>query len=76
MKDFFNGIAWLFENILFYPFDALRALELDTWFLANILNWLFLIVGLSAFFYWMMQLKGVNERNEENRDPSAHSFLG
>lgn len=76
MKDFFEGIAWLFENILFYPFDALRSLELDSWFLANGLNWILMIVGFLAFLYWMRELKGYNDRNEENRDPSAHSFLG
>ncbi len=76
MKDFFEGIEYLFENILFYPLDALRELELDSWFLANILNWIFVIVGFVAFLYWMKQLKKFNESEEENRDPSAHSFLG
>ncbi|MFD1094494.1 DUF6341 family protein [Salegentibacter chungangensis] len=76
MKDFFEGIAWLFEEILFYPFDALRALELESWFAANFMNWLFLLVGFVAFFYWMKQLKKFNDNNEEDRDPSAHSFLG
>ena len=76
MKDFFEGIEYLFENILFYPLDALRELELDSWFLANILNWVFVIVGFLAFFYWMKQLKEFNDRNEENRDSTAHSYLG
>ncbi|MCM4155023.1 uracil phosphoribosyltransferase [Gramella sp. AN32] len=76
MKDFFEGIAWLFENILFYPYDALRSLELDSWFFANIVNWLLMIIGILAFLYWMRELKGYNDRDEENRDPSAHSFLG
>lgn len=76
MKDFFEGIEYLFENILFYPFDALRELELDSWFFANILNWIFVIVGFAAFLFWMNQLKKFNESEEENRDPSAHSFLG
>ncbi|MDX1761308.1 MAG: uracil phosphoribosyltransferase [Christiangramia sp.] len=76
MKDFFYGIQWLFENILFYPLDALRALELESWFLANILNWIFMIVGFVAFLYWMKQLKTFNDRNEENRESTSHSFLG
>lgn len=76
MRDFFEGIAWLFENILFYPLDALRALELDSWFLANILNWIFLIVGILAFAYWMKQLQNYNDRNEEKRESTSHSFLG
>lgn len=76
MKDFFEAIQWLFEEVLFYPLDALRELELESWFLANALNWIFLIVGFLAFFYWMKQLKGFNDRNEENRESTSHSFLG
>lgn len=76
MRDFFEGIAWLFEEILFYPLDALRELELSSWFAANLINFLFLLIGFAAFFYWMKQLKEFNDNDEENRDPSAHSFLG
>lgn len=76
MKEIFEGIAWLFEEVLFIPFNALRELELNSWFLANIMNWIFLIVGFTAFIYWMMQLKKFNDNNEEDRDPTAHSFLG
>ena len=76
MKEIFYAIEWLYENILFYPLDALRELQLDSWFLANILNWIFLIVGFVAFFYWMKQLKIFNDRNEENRESTSHSFLG
>jgi hypothetical protein len=76
MKDFFEGIAWLFEEILFIPFDALRQLQYESWFLANTMNWIFMIVGFAAFFYWMLQLKKFNDNDEEDRDPKAHSFLG
>ena len=76
MKDFFEGIAWLFEEVLFIPLDALRELELDSWWAANAINFIFILIGFAAFFYWMKQLKKFNDNNEENRDPSAHSFLG
>lgn len=76
MTEFFRGIESFFEDFLFYPFDALRELELSSWWAANIINFLFLIVGLAAFFYWMKQLKKFNDNDEENRDPTAHSFLG
>lgn len=76
MKDFFEGIAWLFTEILFIPFDALRQLQDESWFLANIMNWIFMIVCFLAFFYWMIQLKKYNDNDEEDRDPTAHSFLG
>jgi hypothetical protein len=77
MKDVFEGIAYLFEEILFLPFNMLRELEYETsWALANIINWLFVVVVIVAFAYWMKQLKTFNDNNEEDRDPTAHSFLG
>lgn len=76
MKDFFEGIASLFEDVLFIPFDLLRDLELESWFLANIMNWIFVIIAFVAFLFWMIQLKKFNDNNEEDRDPTAHSFLG
>jgi hypothetical protein len=35
MKAFFEGIQWLFENIIFIPQNYLRELELENWFAAN-----------------------------------------
>jgi len=75
MKEFFEAIESLFVNVLFAPLDALRALELESWTAANIINWLFMLIGFVAFFYWMKELKKFNDNNEENRDPTAHSFL-
>lgn len=76
MKDFFEGIAYVFEEILLVPLDALRELELSSWWAANAINFVFVLIGMAAFIYWMMQLKKFNDNDEENRDPSAHSFLG
>lgn len=76
MRDFFEGIQSFFEDFAFAPLDYLRSLELDNWFLANALNWIFILIAFAAFLYWMNQLKKFNESDEENRDPSAHSFLG
>lgn len=73
MKDFFEGIQYLFEEILFAPFQALRFM--DNWWVANIINWLFAIVGLVAIVYWTLQLKKFNDNNEENKDITAHSYL-
>lgn len=75
MKDFFNGIADLFVNYLFLPYDALRELELDSWWLANIVSWILIIIGLVAFVYWMLQLKKYNDNNEEDKSISSHSYL-
>ncbi|MDA0794110.1 MAG: uracil phosphoribosyltransferase [Bacteroidetes bacterium] len=75
MKAFFEGIAWLFEEILFLPYEVLRELELTSWTLANSVNWIFLIVGFSAMLYWVVKLNIFEKSGEEDKDPSAHSFL-
>ncbi|MDA8611598.1 MAG: uracil phosphoribosyltransferase [Polaribacter sp.] len=75
MKAFFEAIAWLFEEILFLPYDLLRQLENSSWTLANSVNWLFMLVGFSALIYWILQLNLFDKNGEEDKDPSAHSFL-
>lgn len=75
MKNFFEAIAYLFEEILFVPLELLRSLELDNWWMANSITWLFVIIGFTALIYWIRQLQLFNQRGEENKDPSAHSFL-
>lgn len=73
MTAFFEGIADLFVNYLFWPFDALRFME--NWWAANFLNWTFMIIGAVAMVYWMLQLKKYNDSGEESKDANAHSFL-
>ena len=75
MKTFFESIAWLFEEILFLPYSFFRELELTSWTLANSVNWFFLVVGFSAMIYWVLQLNLFDKNGEEDKDPSAHSFL-
>jgi len=75
MKDFFYAIEDLFVNVLFAPFDALRSLELENWVVANVISWIFILIGFVAFVYWMLQLKSFNDNNEEDKSISSHSFL-
>ena len=75
MKEIFEAIAWLFEEVLFVPHQFLSDLELKSWWIANGVNFFFLLVGFVAMVYWINQLKQFNDRGEENKDPSAHSFL-
>ncbi len=75
MTDFFRAIESLFVDFLFVPYDALRTMQLDNWFGANIVNWILAIIGLVAFVYWMGQLKKFNKNNEERKDITGHSFL-
>ena len=75
MKDFFYAIQDFFVNVLFAPLDAIRELELTNWFAANAMSWIFILIGMGFFVYWMLQLKGFNDDNEEDKSISSHSFL-
>jgi len=75
MKAFFEGIQWLFENILFALHNFLRELEKTSWFGANTINWIFMIICAGAMVYWIKQLKLHKDKGEENQDTTAHSFL-
>ncbi|OAB31517.1 hypothetical protein SAMN05444395_101476 [Flavobacterium fryxellicola] len=75
MKAFFEGIEYLFVNILFAPLDFLRSLELSSWFVANTINWIFMIICASAMVYWIKQLKIFEDAGTEKQDTTAHSFL-
>ncbi|WP_353777080.1 uracil phosphoribosyltransferase [Winogradskyella sp. 3972H.M.0a.05] len=75
MKDFFYAIQDLFVNYLFAPYDYFRELELENWWSANIVSWLFLVVGFVAFLYWMKELRIFNNNGEEDKTVTAHSYL-
>lgn len=75
MKDFFYAIQDLFINVVLAPFDALRALELESWFTANAVSWIFILIGFVAMVYWMLQLKIFDDNKEEDKSISAHSYL-
>ncbi len=75
MKSFFEGIQFLFVDVLFVPLDFLRAIELSSWFGANAINWIFVIVCASAMVYWIKQLQIFDQAGTEDQDTTAHSFL-
>ena len=75
VKDIMYWIQDLVENVLFVPFNTLRSLELESWFGANIMSWIFMAIGFVAFLYWMKELKIFNDNNEEDRSSTSHGFL-
>lgn len=75
MRAFFEGIQSLFVDFLFIPWDFFRHLEPKSWWAANILNWIAIIVCACFFVYWCKQLKLHTERGEEDLTSTAHSFL-
>jgi len=75
MKDIFYAIQDLFVNVLFWPFDKLREVQLDSWWVANAVSLILIVIGIVAFVYWMIQLKKINDNNEEDKSVTAHSYL-
>jgi hypothetical protein len=75
-KGVFEGIQSITENVLFVPYNVLRTIELDNWWMANIVSWMLMLVGFVAFIYWMGQLKKFNDNDEEDKSSTSHSFLG
>ena len=70
-SDFFYGIQDFFVNFAFKPLDGLRNLQLESWVLANLINFIFIIVMACAFVYWMLQLKEFNE-DESDQYAAEH----
>lgn len=70
--DFWQAIEYLFVEILFIPLDWLRNLQFESWWLANMVSWVFILTGAAAFIYWMVQLNGFREEEKENASHSAH----
>ena len=74
-KGVFEGIQSFTENVLFVPYNVLRGVELNNWWLANIVSWILFAIGIVAFVYWMGQLKKINDNGEEDKTITAHSYL-
>ncbi len=75
MKAFFEAIGYLFTDILFLPLNFFRSLELQNWWLANIVTWIFILICCAATMYWLKQLTIFKQNNDDDQDTTAHSFL-
>lgn len=75
MKAFFEAIQYLFEEILFIPLNYLRDLELENWWTANLISWIFILVAIVFFVYWLGQLRKYGKKNDERTDIVSHSFF-
>lgn len=73
METLLDGIVALFELILI-PFDALRELENTSWFAANAISWLCILILVVAVVYWMRKLNEFDK--DEDKTQTGHSFLG
>ncbi|MFK8296882.1 uracil phosphoribosyltransferase [Capnocytophaga cynodegmi] len=75
MKAFFEAIQYFFEEILFAPLDFLRNLELENWWMANLISWIFILIAIAFFAYWLGQLRKYRKKNDERTDVVSHSFF-
>jgi len=75
MTSFFNGLGFLFEKVLFIPMDFFAKLELENWWTANIITWIFILITCYYFVFWLKQLQLFKSNNEDTQDTTAHSFL-
>jgi hypothetical protein len=75
MTDCLLGLEDVVVNVLFAPFDALRACELENWWSANLISWVFVVICMVAMVYWMLQLKEHSKNNEEDKSVTSHSYL-
>ncbi|MFP9115046.1 DUF6341 family protein [Flavobacterium sp. RHBU_3] len=75
MKAFFEGLGSLFTDFLFIPLDFFRKLELKSWWAANTITFIFIIICCVAFVYWLKQLTIFKANNDDDQDTTAHSFL-
>ena len=75
MKAFFEAIGYLFTAILFLPLNFFRSLELQNWWLATIITWIFILICCAATMYWLKQLTIFKQNNDDDQDTTAHSFL-
>ena len=73
MRAFFEGIEDLFVNGLFWPYDFFRFMA--NWWTSNIVNWIFVILGTVAMVYWLLQLKKFDDKGEEDKSITSHSYL-
>ncbi|MGB3590245.1 MAG: uracil phosphoribosyltransferase [Nonlabens sp.] len=76
MNDFFEGVKDVTDNVLMTPFDSVREMELENWWLANLVTWVAILILIAALGYWMQQLRIFEQNNEEDKTQTAHSFLG
>lgn len=73
-SSFFYWIEDMFVNYIFkYTLDPFR--EMGNWWASNTVNWFLAIIGMVAFVYWMLELKKYDDKGEEDKSISSHSYL-
>lgn len=63
-NNIFRAIGDFFTNYGFSPFEWLRN-DVSSWWSQNTLSWILSIICMTAFVYWMGQLKKFKQQGTE-----------
>ena len=55
MKAIFELIESLFVDLLFMPYDLLRDFEASSWWGANIVSWIFIVICARRGGFWFAE---------------------
>lgn len=61
-NNIFKAIGDFFRSVLFAPYEEIRFM--DSWWVQNMVSWVFILIALIAFLYWLRELK--KYQNTEN----------
>ncbi len=62
-NNIFRAIADFCTNVLFAPYQAFRFT--DGWWSSNMLNVIFISIGMVLFLYWLVQLQKFKKSSTE-----------
>jgi hypothetical protein len=59
-------IGQLIEILVFVPYNFFR-LDADNWWTSNFVNWILVVIGFVALFYWMGQMYSYKRNGKEDK---------
>lgn len=62
-NNIFKAIGDFFTNVLFVPYDGLRAM--DNWWLQSSISWVFILIAFIALFYWIGEIRKFKKSGNE-----------
>ena len=64
-NNFFRALAEFFTEVLFSPYQALRALGYENWWASNFFNMILFVITSGLFIYWLGQLRKFRKANTD-----------
>ncbi len=63
--NFWRAIAEFTTDYLFIPYDVLRKIAFESWWMSNIVSIALIGTGILLFFYWLMKLQSFRRAGVE-----------